>query len=683
MKRLDLYGDPSPDLNIGTGEPRLILGGDPSPDLNIGVYPTPAPPGGEEVQGEMAARTVAPTVHGTGSFSPNIVSHVIGSAAPRWKKGRHEAGAAVGAWSPGMLGLMSGVEPISQGKAVAAGAVERWEGAPRASAGGADRWRQGARVSAGSDARWAGARRIAGGAGDRWQQGYLVSVLSAGQWIGLPRVSASDFHRWGAGRRIARGAVERTKGGRRLFRHHFARWQDAKLVLYLARDPPPVITPPGPETIIGPDLCLGYPPSADLSLGRRCPPTQIPALKGYYMLHNLALHRLSDGKPIDASEISVSLDADSWAWTWSATLVGAAALQDVEPSPQGEPVKLAATIDGQVWHLLVEDWSEDRQFGQRSTRISGRGLTAELAAPYILADSGFLQDGRSVQQAFSERLPLGSGWTISWTPGTPDWFLPAGSWTWRAAPIQSIADAAVGVGLVAIPAKASKVLTIQPRYPVLPWAFEDATPELIVSDNAIMRLTRAHAVPSQANAVYVHGYESGGVSARVYRTASAGDLVAESRTSGLITHVDAGRLAGGRVLAAQHEQPQIRSFTIPLGGVFPLVALGSMVEVSGVRGIVNAVAVNARFSDAQVRQTISIGEETPNQWAKWTRVMPRPPLLLGTAETLYSDGTWNVRLIGGGSQRVRGTATAGQQVWIRAGRIEGDAPTLPGYEVEV
>lgn len=75
-----------------------------------------------------------------------------------------------------------------------------------------------------------------------------------------------------------------------------------------------------------------------------------------------------------------------------------------------------------------------------------------------------------------ERLPLGSGWTLDWAPGTPDWLLPAGSWNWQnQSPIQAIHAAAQGVGLVVVPAMADKVLRVQPRYPVLPWHYADAT----------------------------------------------------------------------------------------------------------------------------------------------------------------------------------------------------------------
>jgi hypothetical protein len=125
--------------------------------------------------------------------------------------------------------------------------------------------------------------------------------------------------------------------------------------------------------------------------------------------HQIEITRLSDGTPIPTSQMSIRLDADSWAWTWSATLLGPEALALVLPSELGEPVTLQATINGHTWHLVVEDWTEDRQFGSRSIKVSGRGLSAWLGQPYEPAASGTLANARTLHQAMEELLPLGGG----------------------------------------------------------------------------------------------------------------------------------------------------------------------------------------------------------------------------------------------------------------------------------
>jgi hypothetical protein len=407
--------------------------------------------------------------------------------------------------------------------------------------------------------------------------------------------------------------------------------------------------------------------------------------------HHLSLVRLPDRLPVEHSALTVSIDADAWAWQWSGTLLGRSALDAVMPSGAGEPVLLEASVDGHIWHLLVEDWSEDRTHGQRRIAVSGRGLSAWLSVPYELAESGTLANARSIQQAMDERLPFGSEWTLAFADGTPDWLLPAGAWTWQSqAPIQAMHAAASECGLVIVPAMASKALLVQPRYPILPWDFAEADPDLIVPDSVIMQLARRQAIPTQANAVYVHGEEVGGILAQVYRTGSAADRLAQTVSHPWITHADGARLLGSRILAAHATQPEIRSIAIPLGGLdFPLLSVGDLlaVELTGeagdVRGIVNGVSVTASTGAPTVRQTVTIGEETPNIWARWKRLLPEDPLLAGEIAIVYDDGTCSVDLIGGGAVRVRGEAELGAKVWIRGGAIEGAAPDLTGVEIEV
>jgi hypothetical protein len=128
---------------------------------------------------------------------------------------------------------------------------------------------------------------------------------------------------------------------------------------------------------------------------------------------------------------------------------------------------------------------EDPQFASRSIKVSGRGLSAWLGQPYEPVATNALANARTLSQAMEDLLPLGGRWTLDWAEGTPDWLLPAGSWSWaNQAPIHTIHAAAQGVGLVVVPAMAAKVLTVQPRYPVLPWHFPDATSDLFVPDSA-------------------------------------------------------------------------------------------------------------------------------------------------------------------------------------------------------
>lgn len=63
-------------------------------------------------------------------------------------------------------------------------------------------------------------------------------------------------------------------------------------------------------------------------------------------------------------------------------------------------------------------------------------------------------------------------------------------------------------------------------------------------------------------------------------------------------------------------------------------------------------------------------------------LLPEASLLVGTVATVQTDGCV-IALPGGGKVFARGTAIAGQQVFVRNGVIEGQAPALAVVEIEI
>lgn len=470
-------------------------------------------------------------------------------------------------------------------------------------------------------------------------------------------------------------------------------WEETARVITLWPRPADPVIPPAPGPCLDPErtrlnfsklrqagntelpfICWNVTPT---------PQQIIPIRRVYIVIHDIEIKRLPDNFPVAASSIALSLDADSWSWNWQATLLGKPALDAVQPDINGTPATLSVSINGYTWHLLVEDWTEGREFGNRSITARGRGLSALLSAPYHLPSSAIVNGSdMAIQQAMNALLPLGDGFSINWAVGLDDWLLPAGAWSYaNQTAIQAIHDAAQQVGMVVVPAKASKALTLQARYPVLPWNFGTTTPNLIVPEAAILNMSRRATATDQANAVYVHGGETGGVFAHVRRYLSAADRVAATHSSNLITHADAARLAGGRILARHHAQPSVRSISMPLGGAHPLGEIGQLMQINlaaGIEhGIINAVGIQAEMSNQiNVRQTLSIGEDTPNEWAKFKHLLPSTPTLVGQITIVHPDDTVTVSMIGGGTQRVRGTGTLGDYHYVRAQILESKAPVF-------
>lgn len=73
----------------------------------------------------------------------------------------------------------------------------------------------------------------------------------------------------------------------------------------------------------------------------------------------------------------------------------------------------------------------------------------------------------------------------------------------------------------------------------------------------------------------------------------------------------------------------------------------------------------------------------PNLWRQFEDLLPDSPLLLGTVATRHTDGTVTVELPGGGLLRVTGGGSVGDRVFVRDGKVIGDAPTLPSVEIEI
>lgn len=71
-----------------------------------------------------------------------------------------------------------------------------------------------------------------------------------------------------------------------------------------------------------------------------------------------------------------------------------------------------------------------------------------------------------------------------------------------------------------------------------------------------------------------------------------------------------------------------------------------------------------------------------NVFREFLDLVPQQPLQAGTVLSV-SGATCTVQLPGGGILQARGAASVGQQVYVRGGRIEGEAPTLTAVAIDV
>jgi len=430
--------------------------------------------------------------------------------------------------------------------------------------------------------------------------------------------------------------------------------------------------PPGKSIITDPERPPYQPPPGHQT-------RVIPIQTVYTMQHTLSVKTVSGNVELSMANINLSYDADSFAWQFNGTLLDK---NDISLVQAVDGIELAVTIDGYLWHVIIEHIEHGIQFAKHSITLKGRSLTAELGSPYKLPVSATMGSDLTVQQIADALMP--AGWTIDWQ--APTWLVPGGAFSYTSqTPIQALATLANDIGCVAVPHPSQRIITIQPRYPVYPWYFGSTAADIEIPGDALKNVSLRPAVAEQANGVYVHGGEIGGVLGWCRLNGSDGAKLAPTVSNSLMTDVIGCRLLGERILAGQWQQPMIKSATLPLdGNTFPLVNVGSLVQITldaePIKGIVNSVSIDATLSS--VSQTIQIGEQTANAWTSFTNLLPRDPLLVGTIAS--TDGTTSVvTLLDGGVVSVRGTEAVGNKVYIRAGRIEGPSPAMVQNEIVI
>ncbi|CAB4202557.1 hypothetical protein UFOVP1367_23 [uncultured Caudovirales phage] len=407
----------------------------------------------------------------------------------------------------------------------------------------------------------------------------------------------------------------------------------------------------------------------------------IPTRQVYSMIHTILIKTVIGNINIPLRSLTLSYDVDSYAWVFSAILADKDSLSAVTMTDD-VPVKLSITINGYNWIVLIETIEQSRSFGELSIHLKGRSLSALLGAPYQIPFSYTVGSDKTVQQIADDLLPV--GWTIDWQ--CADWVVPANTFSFTHQTIlQAIAGIAQSIGAVVIPSRNSQTLTIQPRYPVLPWGFTGVgvVPDLVIPESALLTVNTAARTQSPINAVYVHG-EVNGVLAWCRLSGTAGDVLMPTSSNALITDAYGCRALAERLLAGMATQPVISAFTMPLGGDWTLAGAGQLVDVtlggSAERAIINGVSINAEFS--KVTQSVTVGEQTTNAYSRLLSILPAQPLLVATLVSTINDVSI-LTLLDGGVITARGSGVVGDRYYVRNGLIESAAPNLTQVEIVI
>ena len=336
-----------------------------------------------------------------------------------------------------------------------------------------------------------------------------------------------------------------------------------------------------------------------------------PSVLGVYIVNNNAmLCRLPDRTPIGVLTMSLSSKIDSWCWEFRAVLAFESDLALVRSS-DGSPVPVEAEINGWKWVVMVEDYDGSRSFPKGSYTVSGRSLSAELAAPHAPVSTYTQENQRLAQQLAAAELEY-TGWTLDWD--MTDWLVPGGTFTVsHQTPMETILAIVRAVGGEIQTHRTDKTLRAVSRYPASPWTWLGEMPVISLHESVIITLGWRHERRPGYNGVYVTGSTSGGVNVLVKRDGTAGDVQDQMIVSPLITAVDAGR-ERGRVALSRAGRWSVQTLSLPLmsGAELPgLLACGDLIEVQETggnwRGQISDVSVTAdRRNGLKVYQNIEV-----------------------------------------------------------------------------
>ena len=370
---------------------------------------------------------------------------------------------------------------------------------------------------------------------------------------------------------------------------------------------PPDATPEPPQPPISNDLAFLYPflLDANLEFARRIV-RRIPVRRAYFVLHEIAITRVSDGAELQFADLTLSADVGSWGWSLAGNALGDAAYALLMAAPFTE---INVRINGLNWRFLITSVTHSRTFGRVGYSVTGVSPALALTAPLSDARSRRVTAPWSMAQLAAQEV-ADTAWAVNWT--AMDWLIPGGTWQYsQQTPLQALGALAEAAGAFVQADRVNRVIRIAPRYAAWPWSGDWAFSAMSWPASILWNVNRSPKPGSNYNAVYVAGATADGIMGYVKRAGTAGDRQPGAPLSNLcITHVDAARAFGGTWLADQQDQSEV-SFSTILGGDAPLVELGTRIDLTEAaqpdqRLLVQAVSIAVSRGSNAVTVTQSV-----------------------------------------------------------------------------
>ncbi|QSE47966.1 hypothetical protein [Shewanella putrefaciens] len=330
-----------------------------------------------------------------------------------------------------------------------------------------------------------------------------------------------------------------------------------------------------------------------------------PQIRRYYLMQpTITCVRVSDDLPIVISSVNISHSRGQWA---RAVSLEFSSRIDAE---RAHNELLLISINGYEFYAIAEQPSVSKVFGSATYSSTGRSRVAELAAPYKLPLSYTNATARSFAGLLGDLLQT-TGWTVELS-GIPDFTIPAGAFSvGNKTPIEAVAEAVGQLGCMILTDDAAKKLTIVPRWPTAPWEMATAVPDLALHDAVITSYSDSVSRNPLCNVVWLRG-EQQGISAKVKRAGSAGNIPAADISAQLIVDNQAARVAGTNALAETGDKLSV-NLSMPVMADLPPATPGMLIGVTinseVFKGVCDSWTIRATVSergDIDIEQSITL-----------------------------------------------------------------------------
>ena len=330
----------------------------------------------------------------------------------------------------------------------------------------------------------------------------------------------------------------------------------------------------------------------------------IPNQNWWYILNSLSVTRLDNDAEILVYDGNYRTDRSSWAWSYSLT-VPHTEIAKLEPI-NGQPVILKIVVNGHEHHMLLENRTRSRNFGNITYTLTGRSQTALLDAPYAPLRS-FLQENErtSVQLAQAELDRVFSNTVLNWQLiDDLGWIVANNSLSYsNLAPIAAIKLIAESGGGFVYSEKGSNTLSIKPLYKKTFWdALTVDDYDRLVPESLVTSQSTDYELYPDYNGITLTNDRTG-KQGQIKRTGTAADVLLPPENNPLFDVVSMG--AFGKSKLAKAGMIETHTFTMPISVEVGECAPGEVFAFNAEWwGIVESV--NVSFSHAKVNQTVKV-----------------------------------------------------------------------------